>query len=99
MAKYSKIEKWDHTHYVIMFNPSESEKEGEKVIEYADQIIVAAPEKGFIVEALARREYSVSDELAILRQRSTKKAEFTAYNDKMEAFKAEADKIIAGLNE
>ena len=97
MAKFSKIEQWDHTHKVIFFNPVEVEHEGEKAEEYQDQVIVAEATKPAIVEALVRRQFSVSDELGILRQRNTKKAEFTAYNDFVEEAKALADSILAGL--
>ena len=41
------------------------------------------------VEKLIRRRYSLSDELAILRQRDTKPDEFEAYNTYVEACKAE----------
>lgn len=99
MAKFSKIEQWDHTHKVIFFNPVEVEHEGEKAEEYKDQVIVAEATKPAIVEALVRRQFSVSDELGILRQRNTKKAEFTAYNDFVEEAKTLADSILAGLAE
>ena len=99
MAKFSKIEQWDHTHKVIFFNPVEVEHEGEKAEEYKDQVIVAEAPKPAIVEALVRRQFSVSDELGILRQRNTKKAEFTAYNDFVEEAKTLADSILAGLAE
>lgn len=42
------------------------------------------------VEALIRQQYSVSDELAILRQRDTKPKEFKAYFEYCEQCKAEA---------
>ena len=51
--------------------------------------------KPAIVEAIVRKQYSVSDELGLLRQRNTKKAEFSAYNDFVEAAKATADAILA----
>ena len=41
MAKFSKIEQWDHTHKVIFFNPVEVEHEGEKAEEYQGQVIAA----------------------------------------------------------
>lgn len=99
MAKFSKIEQWDHTHKVIFFNPVEVEHEGEKAEEYQGKVIVAEATKPAIVEALVRRQFSVSDELGILRQRNTKKAEFTAYNDFVEEAKTLADSILAGLAE
>lgn len=42
------------------------------------------------VEALIRERYTVSDELAILRQRDTKPAEFEAYDAFCEACKLRA---------
>lgn len=99
MAKFSKIEQWDHSHKVIFFNPVEVEHEGEKAEEYQGKVIVAEATKPAIVEALVRRQFSVSDELGILRQRNTKKAEFTAYNDFVEEAKTLADSILAGLAE
>ena len=41
------------------------------------------------VEKLIRRRYSLSAELAILRQRDTKPAEFEEYNNYVEACKAD----------
>lgn len=99
MAKFSKIEQWDHCSKVIFFNPQEVEREGETTEEYQDKVIVAEATKPAIVEALVRRQFSVSDELGILRQRNTKKAEFTAYNDFVESAKETADAILAGLAE
>ena len=95
MAKFSKIEQWDNTHKVIFFNPVEVEREGEKVVEYQDKVIVAEVGKGPIVEALVRRSFSVSDEIALLRQRNSKKAEFNAYDTFVEDAKATADAILA----
>jgi proline dehydrogenase len=48
-----------------------------------------AEEYASLVEAQIRKRYSVSAELAILRQRDTKPEEFKAYNDYVEACKAE----------
>lgn len=42
------------------------------------------------VDSLVREKYSLSNELAILRQRNTKKAEFSAYNAYVEECKAVA---------
>ena len=47
-----------------------------------------AEEYASLVEAQIRKRYSVSAELAILRQRDTKPEEFKAYNDYVEACKA-----------
>ena len=60
-----------------------------------DTLIVAKAEKGAIVEAIVRERFSISDELGIQRQRSTKEAEFIEYNDFVEAAKATADAILA----
>lgn len=43
-----------------------------------------------LVDSKIRRRYSISDELAILRQRDTKPKEYAEYNDYCEACKAEA---------
>ena len=51
-----------------------------------------------VVENLIRRKYSVSAELAILRQRDSKQAEFKAYNEYAESCKAKAKEIL-NLNE
>lgn len=47
-----------------------------------------------VVESLIRRKYTVSAELAILRQRDSKQAEFTAYNEYAESCKAKAKEIL-----
>lgn len=47
------------------------------------------------VNELIRRRYSVSQELAILRQREAKPDEFAAYDAYAEACKAEAREILA----
>lgn len=48
------------------------------------------------VGELVRERYSVSDELAILRQRETKPAEFGAYNAFAEECKAAAHTEVFG---
>lgn len=50
-------------------------------------------------EALIRERYTVSDELAILRQRDAKPEEFAAYNAYAEACKAQAKAILTNRNE
>ena len=52
------------------------------------------PDKGGIVNAIVRERYTVADELAILRQRDSKPAEFEAYNDFVEAAKIVADELL-----
>lgn len=51
---------------------------------------------GEIVEGLIRKRYTVGAELAILRQRDEKPAEFAEYNAYAEQCKALAKSIIAG---
>ena len=48
------------------------------------------------VEELVRERYSVSAELAILRQREDKPEEFSAYNEFAEACKATAHREVYG---
>lgn len=52
---------------------------------------------GELVESLIRRKYSLSAELAILRQRDSKYAEFIEYNDYAEQCKAEAKNKLGVL--
>lgn len=60
----------------------------------ADEIDIEAPlTYSKVVEALIRDRYSVSDELAILRQQATKPEEFDAYNKYAEECKALAQSI------
>ena len=54
------------------------------------------PEYDTEVERLIRQRYSVSAELAILRQRDTKPDEFAAYNAFAEQCKARAREILKG---
>lgn len=96
MNKFSKVEKWDAERILVMYDPQEVEgPDGETRVEYAHQVLVPALTKGALVEAILRKDYSVSDELAILRQRNSKKAEFNAYDAAAEAAKALADQILA----
>ena len=99
MQKFSKCEKWDDSHVIIFYAPGGVKHGDETVEEYTKHVVVTEASKPAIVEALVRREYSVSDEIAIIRQRTTKKAEFEAYNARVEAIKAEADAILEGLKE
>ena len=99
MLKFSKAEKWDASHTIIEYAPAEVQHGEETAEEYTKKVIVPEVSKAAIVEALVRRQFSVSDELGILRQRNTKKAEFTAYNDFVEEAKSTADAILTGLTE
>ena len=49
---------------------------------------------GELVESLIRRKYSLSAELAILRQRDSKPEEFAEYNAYAEQCKVEAKRMI-----
>ncbi len=49
---------------------------------------------GELVERLIRQKYSVSAELAILRQQNTKPGEFLEYNEYAEQCKAKAKEIL-----
>ena len=47
-----------------------------------------------LVQELINKKYSVYDELAILRQRNSKKAEFNEYNAYCESCKAQAKQML-----
>ena len=53
-------------------------------------------EYGARVNRLLRQKYSLSDELAILRQRDEKPEEYAAYNAYCEECKAKAKAIVFG---
>lgn len=95
MLKFSKAEKWDSSRTIIEYAPAEVQHGEETAEEYTKKVIVPEVSKPAIVEALVRERYSVSDELALLRQRNTKKAEFSEYNDFVEDAKTLADEILA----
>ena len=91
-----KVAQYDHSHIIVSYNiePVEYTEDREAGFEF-DTLIVAKAEKRAIVEAIVRERYSISDELGIQRQRSTKEAEFNEYNEFVEAAKATADAILA----
>ena len=95
MAKFSKIERWDGSRFIIHFAPAAVQHGEENAEEYSRNILVAEVSKGAIVEALIRERFSVSDELSLLRQRNSKKTEFNAYNDFAEEAKSLAEQILA----
>ena len=66
----------------------------QKEIELAIKNGVADKVYPKLVQDLINEKYSIYDELAILRQRSTKKAEFNEYNNYCEECKANAKKIL-----
>ena len=55
---------------------------------------IPSQDYGELVESLIRRKYSLSAELAILRQRDSKPEEFSEYNAYAEQCKAEAKAIL-----
>lgn len=75
MAKITKIEKFDVV--ADLERLPDEEKQSDKVYEK-------------LVETLIRKRYSVSAELAILRQKDTKQAEYIAYDEYAEECKKEA---------
>lgn len=103
MLKFSKCERWDGSRFIIFFDPQEVEHTNPdgssvKLEQYAKSIIVPEVNKGEVVSALIREKYSVNDELALLRQKTSKKAEFAAYDTFAEESKALADSILEALN-
>lgn len=61
--------------------------------------LIQSQDYGELVESLIRRKYSLSAELAILRQRGSKPEEFDEYNAYAEQCKAEAKNILGGSND
>lgn len=66
-------------------------------VKFFTRSFAGMPTMGELVDAMVRVQYSISDELALLRQRDGKPEEFAAYNEFVEACKAEA-KIMLGIN-
>ena len=102
MLVFSKVERWDQSRLIIHYDPQEvvvpgRDGETETREEYAHNILVPEASKGAIVEALLRKEFTLSDELARLRQRDTKPDAFAEYNEAAEAAKALADRILENL--
>lgn len=66
----------------------------EEIVYTSKCIIVNKIDKDNIVDALIRDKYSLSQELATLRQRDTKPEEYSEYNDYAEGCKRIADSIL-----
>lgn len=66
-------------------------------IEVAEQPTELHPDYEQLVEQLIREKYSVSQELAILRQRDAKPDEWQAYYDLAEDCKARARELSAAV--
>lgn len=93
-ARPAKVARYDNKTLIVSYNIAEVEKEDTKGFEF-DTVLVSEVSKPAIVEALVREKYSISDELSIQRQRTSKKAEFNEYNAFAEAAKATAKAILA----
>ena len=94
--------KYDSTNYMVNFNVTEEITKGqddEDITQYkAEYILVPSIDKETLTNALIRRQYSLSEELAILRQRDSKADEFTEYNTFAEECKKTADEILSKPN-
>lgn len=66
----------------------------EKEIQLAIKNGVAAKVYPNLVQDLINEKYSIYDELALQRQRNTKKAEFNEYNAYCEECKAKAKELL-----
>lgn len=66
----------------------------EKEIKLAIKNGVAAEVYPKLVQELINEKYSIYDELALQRQRNTKKAEFNEYNSYCEECKAKAKELL-----
>lgn len=96
------VREWDDETHEYVIKATEEEKrilvydfvENKELFE--QNIIDISDEKKYshLVEKLIRKRYSVSDELAILRQRDTKVEEFEVYNTYTEECKQKAKEII-----
>ncbi len=67
-------------------------------VEFYDKEYNSVPAFGVLVDDMIRCQYSISDELAILRQRDSKPEEFTAYNEFTEQCKTDAQELLALVN-
>lgn len=94
--KPEKIQKWDKYHYMVCYNFREVTREGEVPItdwEY-DFALVEEVTYSKIVEAIIRTKYSMSDEIALIRQRETKEDEFNEYYSFAEQAKEWAKEVL-----
>lgn len=93
--------KYDFQNYMINFNVTEEttkNQDDEEVTQYkAEYVLVNSLDKETIVNALIRRRYSLSEELAILRQRESKADEFADYNTFAEECKTTANDILSKI--
>ena len=94
MSKYSKIERYDGAHLIVFYDPQKVEVEGETREEFAQHVLVPEVSKAAIAEAIIRTRFSISDEISLLRQKSSKKAEFNEYDAFADAAIATAEAIV-----
>ena len=85
--------------YLLFLNrtPSTWQEEDEDVQGYHyDEVIVEAKDsaRDTLISALIHTRYSTDKEVAILRQKDTKEAEFAAYNEFAESCKILIDEIL-----
>lgn len=67
-------------------------------VEFYDKEYNGIPAFGVLVDDMIRCKYSISDELAILRQSDSKPEEFAEYNTFAEECKREARELLELLN-
>ena len=81
-----------------VIDPETGEPTGETethTVYVCDYVIIdGALTVGTVVSAILRKQYSVDDELALLRQRDSKPEEFAAYNAAAEAAKTVAHGLL-----
>ena len=92
---YDEQEGTEPSTTIISFDPLETKDETYTVYRYL-AVDVEDLDYNQIVVALIRAEYSVDDELALLRQKDDKASEYNAYNAYVEKCKAIAHRTIEG---
>lgn len=86
----NKIEALGHGKYYVNFDITQTE-DGYECEQYK---IACTPTYPIVVETLIRENYTISDELALLRQKETKPSEYEEYNTYCESCKAKARQIF-----
>jgi len=84
--------KWHINYDIEAFTDEETGREGW----YFDYVVVQSLKKDIIVNALVRKQYSESEEFAILRKRQAGMdvGEFETYNDYVESMKIITNQIL-----
>lgn len=76
------------------------DKETKEVSYTYDQLkIKGVPDYGNIINGLIRERYSISEEIALIRQHETKQIEYNAYYDFCEAIKKQVKKDLNEFTE